>query len=78
MTLHKLIQLTYDNVYKYLETPSIVTAMAQKVNPGVNIDASIASVSLSFLLSILRSKECLVLGKEVCWSLYVLSNMTIQ
>lgn len=41
-TLLRLIQLTYDNVYKYLETPSIVTAMAQKVNPSVNIDASIA------------------------------------
>jgi hypothetical protein len=41
-TLHNLIQLTYDNVYKYLKTPSIVSAIAQKVNPGVNIDASIA------------------------------------
>lgn len=41
-TLHNLIQLTYDNVYKYLKTPSIVTAIAQKVNPGVNIHASIA------------------------------------
>ena len=41
-TLHNLIQLTFDNVYKYLKTPSIVSAIAQKVNPGVNIDASIA------------------------------------
>jgi hypothetical protein len=41
-TLLGLIQLTYNSVYNYLKAPSIVSAVAQKVNPGVNIDASIA------------------------------------
>ncbi|RDB24104.1 hypothetical protein Hypma_008545 [Hypsizygus marmoreus] len=40
-TLLKLIEVTYTNVYKYIQEASIVTAMAQKVNPDVNIDASI-------------------------------------
>jgi len=44
LTLTKLIQLTYDEVYKYLKDASIVTAIAQKVNPSVNIEASIACV----------------------------------
>jgi len=40
-TLKDLIKLTYNNVFEYIETASVVTAIAQKVNPGVKIDASI-------------------------------------
>ncbi|RDB24100.1 hypothetical protein Hypma_008541 [Hypsizygus marmoreus] len=39
--LLELIKVTYEDVYKYIQEASIVTAIAQKVNPDVNIDASI-------------------------------------
>jgi len=51
LTLTKLIQLTYDEVYKYLKDASIVTAIAQKVNPSVNIEASIACVVSPLIVS---------------------------
>jgi hypothetical protein len=42
-TLSKLIELTYSHVRKHVaEEASIVTAIAQKVSPGVKIDGSIA------------------------------------
>jgi len=41
-TLNELIRLTFDNVREHVaKEASIVTAMAQKVNPGVKIDGSI-------------------------------------
>jgi len=40
--LSKLIKLTYDHVREHVaREASIVSAIAQKVDPGVNIDASI-------------------------------------
>jgi hypothetical protein len=42
-TLSDLIKLTFDNVQKHVaHEASVVTAIAQKVNPGVKIDGSIA------------------------------------
>ena len=42
-TLDNLIKLTFRNVQEHVtEGPSIVSAIAQKVSPGVKIDASIA------------------------------------
>ncbi|KAE9387343.1 hypothetical protein BT96DRAFT_927670 [Gymnopus androsaceus JB14] len=42
-TLSNLIKLTFDNVQKHVaHEASVVTAIAQKVNPGVKIDGSIA------------------------------------
>ncbi|KAG6918821.1 hypothetical protein DXG01_011224 [Tephrocybe rancida] len=41
-SLSDLIQVTYDHVREYFVDASVVTAMAQRVNPRVNIHASIA------------------------------------
>jgi hypothetical protein len=42
-TLSNLIKLTFDHVREHVAgEASIVSAMAQKVNPGVNIDGCIA------------------------------------
>jgi DNA-binding protein YbaB len=42
-TLSDLIRVTFNNVYQHMaEEASVVSAIAQKVNPGVKIDGSIA------------------------------------
>ena len=42
-TLSNLIKLTFDHVHEHVtKEASIVSAIAQKVNPGVNIDGCIA------------------------------------